>query len=124
MLHRWAQWGAGGVPVFEGANKLALIRTRMIMHVTNVNMHVTDVAIHNLKSFIDTAGSERRQFLGFDFNIASQWFNTSEDHQDRLWLVDASLNNLIFPASSLSSFVWVGLLQGCFPFFCFNVGNL
>ena len=26
LAHRWAQWGASGVPVFEGANKLALIR--------------------------------------------------------------------------------------------------
>ena len=26
VLHRWAQWGAGGVPVIEGAHKLALIR--------------------------------------------------------------------------------------------------
>ena len=25
VLHRWAQWGACGAPVFEGANKLALI---------------------------------------------------------------------------------------------------
>ena len=26
LAHRWAQWGASGVPVFEGANKPALIR--------------------------------------------------------------------------------------------------
>ena len=26
MLHRWSQWAANGVTVFEGANKLALIR--------------------------------------------------------------------------------------------------
>ena len=45
VLHRWAQWGACGVPVFEGVNKLVLIRNVQyvccsLKHVCYVKMHV------------------------------------------------------------------------------------
>ena len=66
MLHRLAQWGAGGVPVFEGANKLALNQERAMcmlfpqtcmlhqflyvdicnMHVDICNMHVDICNMH------------------------------------------------------------------------------
>ena len=45
MLHRWSQWAASGVTVFEGANKLALIRNVQsaccsLQHVCYMTMHV------------------------------------------------------------------------------------
>ena len=39
---RWAQWGASGVPVFEGANKPALSGT-CNAHVAPSNMYVTSI---------------------------------------------------------------------------------
>ena len=66
MSLRWAQWGASGVPVFEGANKLVLIRNVQCvccshkhvccinflnvdicnMHVDICNMHVDICNMH------------------------------------------------------------------------------
>jgi hypothetical protein len=48
VLHRWAQWGASGVPVFEGANKLVLIRNVQcaccsLKHVCHIHLLYVDI---------------------------------------------------------------------------------